>query len=80
MQYVPSEREARYLYFILQRPVDLICVPYLLARAVLILETGSPKNLSKWDAATSSDQQVNTQTFVQYPFGVLCGKRRGVFR
>ena len=52
MQRGPRERESRYLQFTLQRPVDLIYTPHLLAHAVLTLDTGSPTILSRWDAAT----------------------------
>ena len=80
MQRGPSEREARYLQFTLQRHVDLIYIPHLLAHAVLTLDTGSPTILSGWDATTTSNQQVILQTLDEYTFGVRCGKWREIFR
>ena len=80
MQRGPREREARYLQFTLQRPGDLIYIPHLLAHAVLTLDTGSPKILSGWDAATTSNQHVILQTLDEYTFGVRRGKWREIFR
>ena len=76
----PRERESRYLQFTLQHPVDLICIPPLLAHAVLTLDTGSPTILSGWDAATTTNQQILIQTFDEYTFGVRRGKWREIFR
>ena len=75
MQLGPREREARYLQFTVQRPGDLIYIPRLLA-----LNTGSPTNLSGWDAATTSNQQFVFQTLHEYIFGVRRGKWREIFR
>ena len=41
LQRCPRECESRYLQFSLQRPGDLVFIPYLLAHAVLTLDTGS---------------------------------------
>ena len=46
MQRGSRERESRYLQFTFQRPGDLVCIPRLLAHAVLTLDTGSPTILS----------------------------------
>ena len=80
MQRGPREREARYLQFTIQRPGDLIYIPHLLAHAVLTLDTGSPTILSRWDAATTSNQRVILQTLDEYTFGVRRGNWREVFR
>ena len=72
----PREREARYLYFTIQRPGDLIYIPHLLAHAVLTLDTGSRTILSGWDATTTSNQRVVLQTLDEYTFGVRRGKWR----
>ena len=56
MQRGPRERESGYLQFTLQCAVDLIYIPHLLAHAVLTLDTGSPTILSRWDAATTTNQ------------------------
>ena len=58
MQRHPREGESRYLQFTLQRLGDLIYIPQLLAHALLTLDTGSPTNLSGWDAATTTNQQI----------------------
>ena len=60
--YPKTEREARYLHFTIQRPGDLIYIPHLLAHAVLTLDTGLSTILSRWDAATTSNQRVILQT------------------
>ena len=80
MQRGPRERESRYLQFTFQRPGDLIYIPHLLAHAVLTLDTGSPTILSGWDAATTTNQQIITQTLDEYTFGVRRGKWREIFR
>ena len=74
MQRGPRDREARYLQFTLQRPGDLIYIPHLLAHAVSTLDTGSPRILSGWDVATTSNQHVILQTLDEYTFGVRRGK------
>ena len=79
MQRGPRERESRYLQFTLQHPVDLICIPHLLAHAVLTLDTGSPTILSRWDAATMTNQQIKIHTSDEYTFGVRRGKWREIF-
>ena len=56
MQRGPREREARFLQFFLQHPGDLIYIPHLLDHAVSTLDTGSPRILSRWDAATNTNQ------------------------
>ena len=70
MQRGPREREARFLQFTIQRPGGLIYIPHLLADAVLTVDTSSPKILSGWDAATTSNQQVILQTLDGYTFDV----------
>ena len=80
MQRGPRERETRYLQFILQNPGDLIYNPHLLDHAVLTLGTGSPTSLSRWDAATTTKQQIIFQALDEYTFGVRCGKWREIFR
>ena len=80
MQRGPRERESRYLQFTLQRPGDLVCIPHLLAHAVLTLDTGSPTIFSRWDAATTTNQQIILQTLDKYTFGVRHGKWRETFR
>ena len=69
-----------FFIFTLQRPGDLICIPHLLAHAVLTLNTGSPTVLSGRDAATTTNQQFIIQTFNEYTFGVRRGKWREIFR
>ena len=73
------EREAGYLHFSIQRPGDIKYIPHLLAHAVLTLDTGSPKILSGWDAATTSNQQFIIQTLDEYNFGMRRGKWREIF-
>ena len=73
MQRGPRELESRYLQFTLQRPGDLIYIPHLLAHAVLTI-------FSRWDAATTTNQQIIIQTLDEYTFGVRRGKWREVFR
>ena len=80
MQRGPREQESRYLQFTFQRPGDLIYIPHLLAHAVLTLDTGSPTILSGWNATTTKNQQINTQTLYEYTFGVRRGKWREIFR
>ena len=80
MQRGPRERESRYLQFTFQRPGDLIYIPHLLAHAVLTLDTGSPTILSRWDAATTTNQHIIIQTLDEYTFGVRRGKWREMFR
>ena len=80
MQRSPPERETRYLQFTLQRPVDLISIPHLLAHAVLSLDTGSPMSLSGCDAAASTNQQIKIQSLDAYTFGVRRGKWRQISR
>ena len=80
MQRGPRERESRYLQFTLQRAGDLICIPHLLAHAVLTLDTGSPTILSGWDATSTTNQQIIMQTLDEYTFGVRRGKWREIFR
>ena len=74
------QRESRYLQFTLQRPGDLFYIPHLLAHAVLTLDTGSPTILSGWDATTTTNQQIITQTLDEYTFGVRRAKWREIFR
>ena len=50
------ERETRYSQFTFQRPGVSIYIPHLLAHAVLNLDTGSTVILSRWDAATTTNQ------------------------
>ena len=76
----PGERKARYLQFALQRPGDLFYIPHLLAHAVLTLDSGSPTILSRWDAATTTNQRIIIQTLDEYTFGVRRGKWREIFR
>ena len=76
MQCGPRERESRYLQFTFQRPGDLIYIPYLLAHAVLTLDTGSPTILSGWDAAITTNQKIIIQTLDEYTFGWRRGKWR----
>ena len=73
MQRGPRERDARYLRFIIQRPGNLKYIPHLLAHAVLTVDTGSPRILSRWNAGTTSNQQLFPQTLHEYTFGVRCG-------
>ena len=80
MQHRPRERESRYLQFTLQRPGDLNNIPHLLTHAVLTLDTGSPTILSRWDAATTTNQQIILQTLVEFTLGVRRGKWRKIFR
>ena len=80
MQRGLREHESRYLQFTLQRPGDLIYIFHLLAHAVLNLDTGLPKILSGWDAATTNNQQTIIQTLDEYTFGVRRGKWRDIFR
>ena len=80
MQRGAREREARYLRFTIQRLGDLIYIPHLLAHAVLIVYTGSPTILSRWDASNTSNQQVNLQTLDEYAFGVRRVRWREIFR
>ena len=80
MERGPREQESRYLQFTSQRPGDLIYIPHVLARAVLTLDTGLPTILSVWDAATTTNQQIITQTLDDYTFGVRRGKLREIFR
>ena len=80
MQRGARERESRFLQFTLERPRDLIYIPHLLAHTVLTLDTGSPKILSVWDAATTTNHQIIIQTLGEYTFGVRRGKWREIFR
>ena len=73
------EREVGYLHFSIQRPGDLIYIPHLLAHAVSTLDTGSPKILSGWDAATTSNEQFIIQTLDEYDVGMRRGKWREIF-
>ena len=50
------EREARYLHFNIQRPGDLIYISHL-AHAILTLDTGPRKTVTRWDAAITSNQK-----------------------
>ena len=75
----PREREARYLQFTLQRTGDLIYLPHLLAHAVLTLDTGSPTIFSRWDAATTTNQQNTIQTLDEYTLGVRLSEWREYF-
>ena len=79
MQRGSRERESRYLQFTFQRPGDLIYILYLLAHAVLTLDTGSPTILSGWDDDTTTNQQISIQTLHEYTFGVRRGKWREIF-
>ena len=77
------ERETRYLQFTVQCPGDFIYIPHLLAHAVLTvltLDTGSPTILSGWDAATTTNEQIITQTLDEYTFGARRGRWREIFR
>ena len=76
MQCGPRKREARYLLFTFQRPGNLIYIPHLLAHAVLTVDTGLPTILSRWHAATTSNQQLIFQTLDECTFGVRRGKWR----
>ena len=60
MQRGPRERETGYLQFTLQRPGDLICIPHLLAHALLTLDTGSPRF---YPDGTLLLQQINNLHF-----------------
>ena len=80
LQRVPRERETRYLQFTLQRPGDLIFIPHLRAHAVLTLDTGSPTVSSRWDAATTTNEQIIIQNLDEYTFGVRRGKWCEIFR
>ena len=80
MQRGPRERDARWLQFTLQHPGDLIYIPHLLAHAVLTLDTGSPRILSGWDAATTSNQLVILQTLDECFFDVRGGNWCELFR
>ena len=80
MQCGPRECEARCLRFTLERPGDSIYIPHLLAHAVSTLDTGSPTILSRWDAATTSNQRVILQTLEEYTFRMRRGKWREIFR
>ena len=79
MQRGPREREARHLRFTFQRPGNLIYFPHL-AHAVSTVDTGSPRILSGWDAATTSIQQIMLQTLDAFTFALRCGRRRKLFR
>ena len=76
MQRGPRERESRYLQFTLQFPGDLIYNPHLLAHVVLTLDFGSPTILFGWDAATTTNQQIISQTLDEYTFGARRAKWR----
>ena len=80
MQRGPRERVTRYLQFSLQRPGGLIYIPHFLAHAVLTLNSGSPTIPSRWDAATTTNQQNIVQILHEYTFGVRRGKWREIFR
>ena len=69
---------ARYSKFTLQHIGDFTYTPYLLAHAVLFLDTGSPTILSGWDAATISSLLNVFQTLAKYSFGVSRGKWREI--
>ena len=43
------------------------------------LDTGLPTNLSGWDTAPTSNQQIIIQTLDEYISGVRCGKCRELF-
>ena len=58
----------------------MIHIPHLLGHALLSLDTCSPTILSRWDAATTTDQQIMFQILDEYTFGVRRGKWREVFR
>ena len=73
------EREARFSRFTIQRPGILICIPHLLAHAVLTVDTVSPMNLSGWDTATTSDERVFIQMLDEYTFGVRRGLMARIF-
>ena len=82
MQRGPREGEARFLRFNIQRPVNLIYLPHLLAHAILTVDACSPTILSGRDAATTSNQQVILilQTLNEYNFGVRRGQWCEIFR
>ena len=80
MQRGAIEHETRYLQFTLQRPADLIYIPHLVAHVVFTLDTGSSTILSRWDAATTTNQQIINQTLHEYTFGVRRGKWPEIFR
>ena len=50
--------ETHYLQFTLQLPCDLIYIPHLLTHAVLTLDIGSPTILPRWDATTTTNQEI----------------------
>ena len=70
----PRECETRCLQFTVQRPGDLICLPHLLTHTVFTLDTASPTILSRWDTATTTNQQILIQTMDESIFGVRRGK------
>ena len=74
MQHGLDEREARHLHITVQRPGVLIYLPHLLPRTVLTLDAGSPTTLSRWDAATTKNNQMFVQTLDEYNFGVHRGQ------
>ena len=73
----PRYHQARYLQFTIQRPIELGYIPHLLVHA---LDTGLPTILSRWDAATTKNQQINVETLDRYAFVVRRGKCREIFR
>ena len=73
MQQGSREREALYSQFTIQRPAHLIYIAHLPAHAVLTLDIGSPAVLSGWDAAATSNQQINIQALDEYTVDVRHG-------
>ena len=73
MQHGPCGSEARCLQFTLQRPGGLICIPHLLAHAVLNLDAGSPTFLSRLDTATATNQQRKIKITGEYTLSVRRG-------
>ena len=57
---------------------NLIYFPHFLAHAVLTVDTGSATILCRWNAATTSSQQVILQTLDENNFGVRRGKWREI--
>ena len=80
MQRCPREREKRFLQITIQRPGALIDTLHLVSYTVSTLDTDSPTTLSRWDAATTSSQQIIIQTLNECTFGVRCGKWCDTFR
>ena len=76
----PLERGARFLEFIIQRPGDSVYIPHLLTHAILTFDTRLTTIPSKWDATTTSNQQIIFQTLHDGTFGVHRDKWRENFR